>query len=734
MTVKNKRVVVQGTVERVIYTNPENGYAVVRLHTQSGKYINVVGCLERRHRGEFLRLEGRWMHDPRWGQQFEVESYTVSEPRDSDSMKRYLASELVEGIGPEMAERLVEHFGNNVITVVRENPDRLREVSGIGKKRAKAIRDAILGEDREKRIMRELSTRLMDFGIGTARIRKIYKRYGDASLDILNRDPYRLAGDIYGIGFATADHIARRMNIPKDAPTRLRAGLLHALYRSSDEGHCFLPTSELIEQAERLLDVPAETLLHPLRAIAESGAVSAIGDRIYPARLFVAEATVAERLNAILNAQGAPLGAEFVESALKKQQRQMDIEFTSEQSDAVRKILCQTPVLVLTGGPGTGKTTIIRAAAHIARSSRANVILCAPTGRAANRLSEMTDIPAYTIHRLLEYTPQTGFSRGISRPIRAQFVVVDEMSMVDIELFSALLAAIRPGTRLLLVGDADQLPSVGPGQVLSDLIASEVVPTERLTIIHRQAAKSRIIREAHNILRGQIPSLKNDPKADFFFLQEDDPEKGMKTVVDLVSQRLPERYGLDPSADIQVIVPMYRGVCGANILNEAIRERINPRKPTPPFKFSVGDKVMQTRNNYDLNIFNGDIGVVVKTVTDGKNSNSQPLLIVKFDVPVAYTPEDASELTTAYAITVHKSQGNEMPCVIIPLYTEHYILLRRHLLYTAITRAKKLCVIVGQVRALDIAVGRAPGSHRYSTLAERIKKIYKSKPGIPGMI
>jgi exodeoxyribonuclease V alpha subunit len=676
-----------------------------------------VGKLERRYPGEFLCLDGRWKIEPTYGKQFEAETFFVGQPASEEGIKRYLASELVKGIGPIYAERLVEHFGKDVLQIIRENPNRLLEVEGIGKKRAQLISKTILVEDREQRILRELSTRLMDYGLGAATVRRIYRKYGDNALDVLRNDPYRIAADIDGIGFATADKIAIKLKIPPDSPSRIRAALVYVLNNSANEGNCFLSQNELIEKTENLLNIPKEKIGSAVELIRKSGEVVFVEDKIYPFRLYLAESSSAVRVFDIVNSKTHSLETAFVNAKLSAIQKKNGIEFTKGQLDCVRKILCENPLLVLTGGPGTGKTTIIRAVVAIAKVAGWRVSLCAPTGRASVRLSESANAEASTIHRLLEYNPHSGFERGHNRPLDFELVVVDETSMVDIELFYRLLTALPEGVRLLLVGDANQLPSVGPGQVLADLIESKVVPVVELTEIHRQSASSRITREAHNILRGIPLDLRNDPSGDFFFIPEEERGKGLETVVELVSKRLPQKYGFDPKNDIQVIVPMYRGICGANALNDALREKLNPGESEPHAKFRVGDKVMQTRNDYDRWIFNGDIGTV-REIDFKKNE-----MVVDFDKPASFALSEANDIVLAYAITIHKSQGSEMPCVVIPLFNEHFPLLERHLIYTAITRAKKLCVIVGQRYALDTAVKKTAKYERFSALAERIETL-----------
>jgi len=712
----NKKTRAQGNVLRVVFHNPDNGYSVIRMKDSSGREFTAVGLMEHRRPGEKLQLQGKWKRQSRWGLQFEVDKYRVEPPDSKESLMKYLASDLVEGIGPEMARRLVEHFGDEVLEIIRNQPSRISEVSGIGKKRSRMIVKAVMGEDREKKILRELSVRLMGFGVGESRIRKIYKQYGGSALDILNRNPYQIYEDIDGFGFVLTDRLAAKMNIAQDSKSRIEAGIKYRLSQSVDDGHCYLPRGELVENAANLLGVSSEKVDYTLSDMVKTSRLIESDGRIYQFDIFYAEQRVAVKLAALMKSKFPVIQSKQVEEEIEKFSRTRKIELTTLQKESIRKILSSKPVAVLTGGPGTGKTTAIDAVAHIASKSGLSVKLCAPTGRAAKRLAESTGMSAYTIHRLLGYKPQTGFEKGESRKLSAQFIVLDEASMVDIKVFSALMSAIKPGCRLLIVGDVDQLPSVGPGQILRDIIESGRIPTIRLNVIHRQAAKSRIIMESHNILHGKIPDLNNYESGDFFFISQQDREMGFKTIIDLVSSRLPEHYQLDARRDIQVIVPMYKGICGANALNDGLKERLNPDGPREPFNFSPGDKVMQIRNNYELDVFNGDIGIV--NSIDSEKSTMKVL----FDRPIQYNPAESKDLTLAYAITIHKSQGSEMPCVVIPLYTEHFILLKRNLLYTAITRAKKVCVIVGQEKALYLAINKYSEENRYSGLQDKLSQ------------
>lgn len=705
---------ISGIVERITYFNEENGYSVLRLRLANGQIATVVGRLDMRRPGEYLKARGKWIVNPQYGRQFEAESYTAGAPPDDESLRRYLASDVIEGIGQEMARRLVEHFGEDLLRVVREEPRRLTEVEGIGKKRASQIRKSLLSEDRHQRALRELSTRLMGFGIGPAKIRKIYKAYGQSALDYLHRDPYRLIDEIDGFAFTTADKIASRMKVAPDSPSRLKAGLVYVLEKATSEGNCYLEKSELIEGANKLLAVERHKIEKAFENLVESETVIDDSGKIYIARLFDLEVSVAREIGAFLNTPGKSLKREDIAEGLRTIGHSSDVVFTFEQRAAVEGILGPNQVQILTGGPGTGKTTIISAVAKIADINRWDIALCAPTGRAAQRLSEAVGMPAYTVHRLLNFRPDQ-FSEVAVRKLNVDLIVIDEMSMVDLELFSIILSAVNPGCKILLVGDDDQLPSVGPGRILGDLIASGYLPLFRLSVIHRQAERSRIIAESHSIIRGQIPSMRNDPDADFFFLREDEREDGLRTTIDLVSKRLPAKYGFDAKHDIQVIVPMYKGICGANELNKGIREAVNPASGETDFPYRTGDKVMQLKNNYDLGVFNGDIGIVRSI------DREEGEMIVEFDHSASYALDELNQLTLAYAITVHKSQGSEIPCVVIPLYTEHFMLLRRKLLYTAITRAKQLCVIVGQPKALELAVRRSIEDHRNTALAGRIR-------------
>lgn len=723
---QNEKAEISGTVERITFFNEENGYSVLRLRLGSGQIATVVGRLDVRRPGEYLKVEGEWVINPQYGRQFKADRYSVGAPPDNESLKRYLASDVIEGIGQEMARRLVEHFGSELMKVVRESPRRLIEVEGIGEKRARQIRKSLLSEDREKRTLRELSTRLMSYGIGPARIRKIYKAYGESALDYLNRDPYRLIDEITGFGFNTADKIAFRMNVAQDAPSRIRAGLVHILNRATKDGNCYLEKKELLEEAKSLLAVDSEKVEREYLHLRDYQSVVEDKGRVYIAKYHDLECSVARKIIAFRDTAGNNLAQEKIARGLDRIERGIELEFTEEQKASVEGILGKNQVQIITGGPGTGKTTIIRAVAKIANMNRWNVALCAPTGRAAQRLSEAVDMPAYTVHRLLNFRPDQ-ISEMAVRKLDVDLIVIDEMSMVDLELFSVILSALNPGCKILMVGDADQLPSVGPGRILGDLIDSKEIPVSKLSLIHRQAEQSRIIAESHNIIHGKVPSLKNNPGSDFFFLDEPERETGLQTIIDLVLQRLPGKYGFDSRRDIQVIVPMYKGICGANELNRGIREVLNPGAGEAETPFSAGDKVMQVCNNYDYGIFNGDIGVV--SSVDEKEGE----ITVEFDHPVVYKKDDFKQLSLAYAITVHKSQGSEVPCVVIPLYTEHYMLLRRKLLYTAITRAKRLCVIVGQPRALEIAVKRNIEDRRNTGLAERIREEASPQDRLPGL-
>ena len=730
----------EGIVERVTYFNAENNYSVIRLKPARGQrslrpeddLITVIGNLPELTPGEHLRLQGTWTTHKDYGKQFKAEKCEQVLPASIEGIRRYLGSGLIKGLGPRLAERIVETFGKDTLDIIEREPQRLREVPDIGPKRYKLIREAW----EEQKHIKEVMVFLQGHGLSTGLAVKIYKHYGDDALNIVRTDPYRLARDIWGIGFKTADKIARALGLPLDAPTRLEAGLIHALNEFSDDGHVYAPQTELIEAATELLEIDALELDAALKRLEAAGRIrretltktpdprgQLVSPAVYLTPLHQAEVNVAARLKALLRSF-APRLADFADA-------NWDALFTSVQSDqavdlspeqrAAIKTALTSKVCVLTGGPGTGKTTSLRAIIRLLELRRHPVALASPTGRAAKRLSEATGRPAQTLHRLLGFSPTEGFTKNEQERLPAHMVIVDEASMLDLILMNNLLKAIDPAAHLLLVGDIDQLPSVGAGNVLRDLVECGQIPVVRLNTIFRQAAGSHIITNAHRINRGEMPLFEKD-STDFFLFPEDDAEKAADWVVDVAQNRIPQKFGLNPLEDVQVLAPMHRGAAGVGNLNVRLQAALNPPSPARAEKqiggriFRVGDRVMQIRNNYPKETFNGDIGRLVEV--DFENQT----LTVTFDGrPVFYEWLETDELVHAYAASIHKAQGSEFPCVVVPLLTQHYMMLQRNLLYTAITRAKKLCVLVGARKAIGIAVKNAKVAERWSGLAGRLR-------------
>jgi len=744
---------ITGSVERVTYYNPENGYSVLRLRL-SGKRLpgtgrdgltTVVGNLPQVAAGENLTLEGDWVTHPKHGKQFQAQKCEQNMPASAAGMRRYLASGLIKGIGPRLAKRIVSHFGKDTLEVIERTPERLREVPDIGPKRSLLIAEAWDEQKQVKEIMLFLHTH----NISTNLAIKIYKQYGADAISIVRSDPYRLAQDIYGVGFKTADRIAQDLGLPGDHPSRIEAGLLYVLNQFTDDGSVFAPRQELLDRAQELLDVSSDLVppglerlisnerVHPDRlpiidpnkpGTPRSSKLAEPGESyhlpaVYLTPLYFSELGTAKRLHDLARALPTRL------SDLPPAFVSLDPNLSDEQKEAIRSSLSH-PVSVLTGGPGTGKTTAIRTLITVLDSAGKSYALASPTGRAAKRLSQATDRPASTIHRLLGFSPREGFKHNSENPLKIDMLVVDESSMLDLVLANNLLKAIIPGTHLLLVGDVDQLPSVGPGDVLRDVIASKVAPVTRLSVIFRQAANSHIITNAHRINQGQMPIFPSTKAEtgmaaeDFFLFSSESPESAADWVRDVVCNRIPSKFGFHPRDDIQVLAPMYRGPAGVNTLNEILQASINPPVPGKPEKnvfgqtFRPGDKLMQLQNNYDKNVYNGDIGQL--TNIDLVNQT----LAVDFEGHhVSYDLSEADQLVLAYAVSVHKAQGSEYPVVVLPLVTQHYIMLQRNLLYTAITRARELCVIIGSRRAIGIAVRNDKISQRFTALNWRLSSM-----------
>ncbi len=715
---------IEGAVGRITFVSEESQYVVARLEISGrAEPVTIVGTMLSLTPGEMLRVHGRWSHHPKYGEQFRVEQYESIVPATVTGIQKYLGSGMIKGIGPVFAKRLVETFGAETLKVIEDSPGRLAEVEGIGPIR----QDRITTAWAEQREIREVMLFLQGHGVSPAYAVKIFKVYGQAAIGSVRENPYRLAQDIRGIGFKTADKIARELGIPADSPLRAVAGLLHTLNELTDEGHVYVPEADLLRTAEEMLEIPAHLLPGALDELAATGAVVVeplpAGRAVYLAALHVAESQLARRVADLLRGPHAVLPVDMTQ-ALPWVERKTGVALTEEQRQAVCLAL-REKLLIITGGPGTGKTTILKAVVRLLEAKNLRMHLASPTGRAAKRLAEVTGQDATTLHRLLEWNPREGgFQRNARHPLETDVVVVDEVSMIDVLLAHHLLQAIPLTATLLLVGDADQLPSVGPGSVLRDLLGVPGVPAIRLTTIFRQAARSRIVSNAHRVNRGEFPDLSvSDAERgqDFFFVAEEDPAKIQHLIVDLVLRRLPGRYGLDPLLDIQVLTPMHRGPIGAGQLNAALQTALNPPRAGAAELlrggriFRVGDRVLQQRNNYDKAVFNGDLGRVASI-----DATEQTVTVQMDDRAVAYDFGEVDEVVLAYAITVHKSQGSEYPCVVLPLHTTHYVMLQRNLVYTAITRAKRLLVVVGTKKALALAVRNAASRVRHSCLGVRL--------------
>ncbi|WP_055702551.1 SF1B family DNA helicase RecD2 [Streptomyces silaceus] len=727
--------VLEGVLERITYANEETGYTVARVDTGrgGGDLLTVVGSLLGAQVGESLRMQGRWGSHPQYGKQFTVENYTTVLPATIQGIRRYLGSGLIKGIGPVMADRITTHFGVDTLDVIETAPKRLVEVPGLGPKRTKMIAAAW----EEQKAIKEVMVFLQGVGVSTSIAVRIYKKYADASISVVKNEPYRLAADVWGIGFLTADRIAQSVGIPHDSPERVKAGLQYALSQSTDQGNCYLPQERLIADAVKLLQVDTGLVIDCLAELArdEEGVVRETlpdpdgGDDItvvYLVPFHRAELSLAAQLSRLLGAEGDRMpGFRDVawDKALAWLSDRTGAELAPEQEEAVKLALTRK-VAVLTGGPGCGKSFTVRSVVELARAKKAKVVLAAPTGRAAKRLAELTGAEASTVHRLLELKPGGDAAYDRDRPLDADLVVVDEASMLDLLLANKLVKAVPPGAHLLFVGDVDQLPSVGAGEVLRDMLSAESpIPAVRLTRIFRQAQESGVVTNAHRINSG-VPPLTQGMK-DFFLFVEDETEDAGRLTVDVAAHRIPRKFGLDPRRDVQVLAPMHRGPAGAGTLNGLLQQAITPARPDLPEKrfggrvFRVGDKVTQIRNNYEKGqngVFNGTVGVVTALDTDEQRLTVR----TDEDEEVPYDFDELDELAHAYAVTIHRSQGSEYPAVVIPVTTGAWMMLQRNLLYTAVTRAKKLVVLVGSRKALGQAVRTVSAGRRCTALDFRL--------------
>jgi exodeoxyribonuclease V alpha subunit len=714
----NPSEVISGLVERVTFHSLESGFCVLRLKARGHReLVTTIGHAAMISAGEWVTASGDWVNDRTHGLQFRARFLKTSAPTSLDGIEKYLGSGLIRGIGPVYAKRMVKMFGKDVFDLIEAEPARLREVEGIGPKRA----DKITSAWADQKVIREIMVFLHSHAVGTARAVRIFKTYGVDAVQVMSENPYSLARDIRGIGFRTADLIAEKLGIEKTAMIRIRAGISYALTEAMGNGHCGLPREELIPLAIKLLEVPDDLIHTAIELEMSEGTVTAdtVGDMpcVFLSGLYHAEKGIADRFQHLISGP-LPWPDIDADKAVPWIERKTGLTLAETQAEAIRLAL-RSKVMVITGGPGVGKTTIVNSILQILAAKAVKLLLCAPTGRAAKRMKEATGMEAKTIHRMLEIDPKTfGFKRNEGSPLECDLLVVDESSMVDISLMHSLLKAVPNHAAVMIVGDIDQLPSVGPGQVLADIIASNAIPVVRLTEVFRQAARSQIITSAHRINQGQIPDLaRPDGESDFYFVPAEDPNQAVTRIIDLVRTRIPKRFGLDPIRDIQVLCPMNRGGVGARSLNIELQAALNPVGENKVERFgstfAPGDKVMQIENDYDKEVYNGDIGYVEGVdLTEGE-------LTASFDGrTVTYLFGELDTLVLAYAATIHKSQGSEYPAVVIPVLTQHYAMLQRNLLYTGITRGKRLVVIVGQRKAVAIAVKNVSGRRRWSKLDE----------------
>ena len=716
----------QGQIERITYTNEENGYTIAKVKVYGRRdLVTVVGNFMAPIPGEILKMQGEWANHPKFGEQFKVVHYKSLVPASVAGVEKYLGSGLIKGIGPVMAKRIVKKFEKETLDIIEQEVEKLTEVDGIGRKRIEMIKKAWA----DQKEIRQVMIFLQSHGVSSAYATKIFKTYGTESIEVVQENPYRLATDIFGIGFLTADKIAEKLGFAQDSELRAEAGILYVLHQLADEGHVYYPFQPLINKCQEILEVDQEILSKALTSLnAEKKIViddlqekesKADYQAVYLAKFHLSETNIAARLKALIN---APKSIRYIDpdKALKWVQKQLDITLASKQIDAVRRAVTDK-VLVITGGPGTGKTTIVNAILKIFVKSGVKLLLAAPTGRGAKRMSEATGYEAKTIHRLLEYSIQKGgFQKNDQTPLRCDLLIVDEASMIDTILMHHLLKAIPPRATFILVGDVNQLPSVGAGNVLHDIIASGAVPVMELNEIFRQARESLIIVNAHKINQGLMPAFKpsGHKLADFYFIEQEEPEKVLGIILELVKERIPKRFGFDPIDDIQVLTPMHKGMVGAGNLNLELQNALNPGPDSLSRggkNFRINDKVMQVQNDYEKEVFNGDLGRIVRINLEGQE------VTIAFDgKKVPYDYPDLDEVVLAYAISIHKSQGSEYPAVVIPILTQHYVLLQRNLIYTAVTRGKKLVVMVGSKRALAIGIGNDKTRKRYTHLRNRL--------------
>lgn len=727
---QSREVTVEGTIERFTFRNPDSGWAVLRLAEEStGKTVTAVGPMAQLKEGQRLRVRGERDTHPKFGEQVKVSTFEAVAPSTAAGIEAYLASGLVKGIGPATAEKIVQAFGDQTLRVIEDDPDQLRKVKGLGPRKIEELSEAV----KAQKDLQNVLVFLRAHGLGAGLAARVVKRYGANASALIQANPYRLADDVIGVGFRIADRLAGQLGIEPLAPERLDAAMEFVLGQAAREGHCYLPEEVLVRRTSELITCDEEALAARLPELASTGRVARqlppgpvlLQDDpapvVYPAALVEAEDGVARALDALLRSDAPRLDV-APESAVSWFSQVSGMELATQQRDAIVRGLRER-VSVITGGPGVGKTTIVRALVQILRQKELRLSLAAPTGRAAKRLEESTGHHASTLHRLLEFTPGAGrFARDRDNPLEGDMLVVDEASMLDVQLAQSLLQAVPPTMTLVLVGDQNQLPSVGPGNVLADILASGRVPTTALTQIFRQQNDSDIVRVAHGMLAGQLPSS-GDEHGDFFFVEADDSRRARALLRELIGSRIPKRFGLDPLRDVQVLCPMYRGEVGADALNRDLQDLLNPGQieiERSGKRYRVGDKLMQIRNDYDREVWNGDVGLLTHIDTNAAK------LYVRFpEREHQYGFEELGDLIPAYAISVHRSQGSEYPAVVMPVSTDHFLMLRRSLLYTAVTRGKKLVVLVGSTRALEMATRNNDDGQRWSGLCERLRDLVR---------
>ncbi|MFW6244584.1 MAG: ATP-dependent RecD-like DNA helicase [Fibrobacterota bacterium] len=706
----------EGVISNITFQNEDNGFCVVQLQTNN-RLVTCVGTIPSVSKGESVCVEGTWEKHKKFGQQFTISSYEIVRPTTIEGITQLLGSGLIKNVGAVRSKQIIDTFGLDTLTIMDEDPDRLGEVPGIGKKTLEKIKDSWA----EQRHLRDLMMFLQSYGISLALATRIYKAYGKEAKQKISENPYSLIEKVWGIGFKKADTIAVRMGLASDSYRRIRAGLTFSLQEAAGDGHTFLPKEELLARSSEVLNVPQEQITFSLDHCILERILRCEENSVYLPTFYRAEKNVAADLKSRIGdvRSSIHLTAEEINSWLTEYQKRNNWTGAPEQLEAVRNAF-RNNLFLLTGGPGTGKTTVLQVIVALFRSMRRKIELAAPTGRAAQRMGSISGVTARTIHRLLGFKPggQDGFSFLKNRrdPIDADVIILDEVSMVDIQLMKNFLDAVKPDCTLILVGDQNQLPSVGAGNVLSDLISSGVIPHVQLTKVFRQAAQSRIVTAAHEMINGTVPQFLNAKADNCFFLSEEDPQKCVDTIVDLVSRRLPSRYGYNPLQDIQVLSPMHKGTLGTVNLNTVLQSALNHDRSVFRFgqhTFILGDRVMQTRNNYDLGVYNGDIGTITAITEEA--------VAVTYDkMPIFYEQKNLEEIVPAYCISIHKSQGSEFRAVVIPVSTQHFVMLQRNLIYTALTRAKELCILIGSKKALSLAVRNDRTLRRYSRLGELI--------------